>query len=267
MPRRMRVQSRTKIYHVMIRGNEKRNLFLDDEDRRKFLDILREKNKEHKYAIYAYCLMENHVHLVINEGEDEISRIMKRINTSYAYYFNKKYHRVGHVFQDRFRSEAIEREKYLLAVVRYIHNNPVKAGVVSSLVEYEWSSFNDFIDDNADSLQIIDRDTVLNIISFDRENAVKEFIEFHKQNDEYRFIDDISEQEKAKEITSELEAKNYIETYLKDKTNSTDLLILRSDIRLRNELIRQLMEKSELSIRQIANLLRINRGMVERSKT
>ncbi|MEL7564820.1 MAG: transposase [Dehalobacterium sp.] len=267
MPRQMRVQSRTKIYHVMIRGNEKRNLFLDDEDRRKFLDLLREKNKEHKYAIYAYCLMENHVHLVINEGEDEISRIMKRINTSYAYYFNNKYHRVGHVFQDRFRSEAIEREKYLLAVVRYIHNNPVKAGVVANLAEYHWSSFNDYIDDNIDNLQIIDSDTVLGIFSFNRESAVKELIEFHKQNDEYRFIDNPNELDDTKEIANEPEARNYIEAFLKDKTDSTDLSILRSDIRLRNELIRQLMEKSALSIRQIANLLNINRGMVERSKT
>lgn len=266
MPRQMRVQSRTKIYHVMIRGNEKRNLFLDDEDKRKFLDILMEKNKEQKYAIYAYCLMENHVHLVINEGEDEISRIMKRINTSYAYYFNNKYHRAGHVFQDRFKSEAIEREKYLLAVVRYLHNNPVKAGITSNIAEYQWSSYNDLVNDNFSNLQIIDRDTVLAIFSLDRINTVKEIIEFHNKNDEYRFIDNPDEQESAKEITNEQEAKDYIESFLKDKTNTTDVLIIRRDIRLRNELIKQLMEKSVFSIRQIASLLNINRGMVERSK-
>lgn len=267
MPRQMRMQSRTKIYHVMIRGNEKRNLFLDDEDRRKFLNILREKNLEQKYAVYAYCLMGNHVHLVINEGEDEISRIMKRINTSYAYYFNKRYCRAGHVFQDRFKSEAIEWEKYLLAVVRYIHNNPVKAGITSNISEYQWSSYHDYVNDNFSSSQIIDRDTVLDIFSSNQENAVEKLIEFHHKNDEYRFMDCPEEQESEKEITNEQEAKNYIESFLKEKTNTTDLLIMRSDIGLRNELIRQLMEKSVLSIRQIANLLGINRGMVERAKT
>jgi putative transposase len=72
--------------------------------------------------------MDNHVHILINEGSDEIGRIMKRINISYAYYFNKKYDRIGHLFQDRFKSEGIESDVYLLSAVRYIHNNPVKAG-------------------------------------------------------------------------------------------------------------------------------------------
>ena len=110
MPRQVRQISKSQIYHVITRGNERRNIFLDDEDKKRFMDILCEKKRDKEYVLYAFCLMDNHVHLIIREGTDTISRIMKRINTGYAYYFNKKYKRVGHVFQDRFKSEAIESE-------------------------------------------------------------------------------------------------------------------------------------------------------------
>lgn len=90
MPRQMRKLSESKIYHVMIRGNEKKDIFLDDEDREEFLRIISKKNKEKNWYIYAYCLMNNHVHLLINEGLDTIARIMQRVNISYAFYFNKK---------------------------------------------------------------------------------------------------------------------------------------------------------------------------------
>ena len=103
MPRKTRIPSESNIYHVMIRGNERKNLFLDDEDRLRFLDTMRrlveltrsestvpsKLKKEKKFYIYAYCLMDNHVHLLINQGEDTISRIMKRIGTSYAYFYKK----------------------------------------------------------------------------------------------------------------------------------------------------------------------------------
>jgi putative transposase len=85
--------------------------------------------------------MDNHVHLLTNQGEDSISRIMKRIGTSYAHYFNKKYNRIGHLFQDRFKSETVENDSYLLAVTRYIHNNPVKVGIVDCAFQFQWSSY------------------------------------------------------------------------------------------------------------------------------
>ena len=266
MPRQMRIQSKTKTYHVMIRGNGKRNLFFDDADRYKFLNILQEKNKDKKYALYGYCLMENHVHFIIFEGSDDLSRIMKRINTSYAYYFNKKYQRVGHVFQDRFRSEAIEKENYLLAALRDIHNNPVKAGIVSHPSQYQWSSYAAYVDGNSPYFSIVDRDTVLGIIASDRNDAIKEFIEFHNYGDHDEFIEYPEEEKQLKEISNENEALNYVSSFLQEKANTTDLLIIKRDSVLRNELIRHLKERSSLSIRQIANVLSINRGMVERLK-
>ena len=120
----------------MLRGNERKKIFLDDYDRQRFLDTLLKKKAQTELAVYAYCLMDNHIHLVLSDEQNEISTIMKGIATSYAMFFNSKYNRVGHVFQDRFRSETVGDERYLLSVIRYVHNNPVKAGIVEEADQY-----------------------------------------------------------------------------------------------------------------------------------
>ncbi len=103
MPRVGRELSKNGIYHVMLRRNEGREIFMDDEDRKRFIDTLYEKSKENEFLVLAYCLMDNHLHLLVREGDDLINRAMKRIGVSYVYYFNKKYRRSGHLFQDRFK--------------------------------------------------------------------------------------------------------------------------------------------------------------------
>jgi len=104
MPRQKRLLSPTHIYHVMVRGNSGRDIFLDDEDRKRLLRIIETKKKEEGFILFAYCLMNNHFHLLLKENRDNISQIMKKINTTYALYFNKKYQLSGHLFQNRFRS-------------------------------------------------------------------------------------------------------------------------------------------------------------------
>ncbi len=89
--------------------------------------------------------MDNHVHLMISEGTEDLSKIMKRINVSYVYYFNQKYKRVGHLFQDRFKSENVEQDLYLLALARYIHQNPLNPPLVKKVSDYKWSSYNSYM--------------------------------------------------------------------------------------------------------------------------
>jgi len=132
MPRSARVLSETGVYHVMLRGNELKDIFIDDEDRMRFLDVLHTKREQGSYYIYSYCLMDNHVHLVLKESNDSISRIMRRITTSYVGYFNRKYKRVGHLFQDWYKSENVESDSYLLTVIRYVHQNSEKAGIAKT---------------------------------------------------------------------------------------------------------------------------------------
>lgn len=161
MPRKPREYSSTGIYHVMVRGNERKEIFHENEDRKRFLYILEQKKSKKEYDLYAYCLMDNHAHLIIKENMDHITRIMKRINTSYASYYNKKYGRVGHVFQDRYKSEVIEQESYLLEVIRYVHNNPVKARLVDDPKDYPWSSFHLFLDHSKHKFAIVACDEIL----------------------------------------------------------------------------------------------------------
>lgn len=261
MPRQVRKQSNSKVYHIMLRGNEKKDIFLDDEDREKFISIIREKNKEKKWLIYAYCLMDNHVHLLINEGMETIASIMQKINTSYAYYFNKKYNRVGHLLQDRYRSENIEDDSYLLAAVRYIHNNPVKAGIVKDASQYKWSSFNSYLSRKSYDWAGIHRDTVLGMLSDDEAKAVRLFAEFSRQASDDVFDD--YEDESQAEINEE-NAIAFVDRFLCKAGHSRESLKSRKNIIMRDELIKELKTRSNLSIRQIAGLLGISKDIVHR---
>ena len=123
MPRQRRKKGEYNTYHVIQRGNERKNIFLFDEDRERFIETLLRMKEKYNFLVYTYCLMDNHYHLIIYDNGNDISQLMKSINTSYAIYFNRVYKRCGHLFQDRFRSELIEDDNYLLEVSRYIHNN------------------------------------------------------------------------------------------------------------------------------------------------
>jgi len=128
MPRMPRKPSGSGYYHVVSRGIGKQVLFEETEDYERYLETLRRFLPENSISLIAYCLMENHVHLLVH-ADSGLERAMKQIAVSYSYYFNAKYDRVGHLFQDRYMSEPVEDERYLLAAVRYIHNNPPKAGI------------------------------------------------------------------------------------------------------------------------------------------
>ena len=138
--RKSRIYSKTGLYHVVVRGVNKQNIFFDDDDRKFFLHLLKKFSQKYGIRIYAYCLMENHVHLEFEDPEFSISRFMQCVCSVYARFFNKKYDRIGHLFQDRYASEVIESDEYFLTVLRYILQNPEKAGVCKSY-EYLWSSY------------------------------------------------------------------------------------------------------------------------------
>ena len=140
MPRQSRKNSGTGIYHVMLRGINRQNIFEDSDDYFKFIKLLHQSAhpKDEKglelpplCLFYAYCLMPNHVHLLLCEKNWPLGEIVKSIAASYALYYNKKYGRIGHLFQDRFKSEPCNDAHYFMTLFRYIHQNPVKAGLVS----------------------------------------------------------------------------------------------------------------------------------------
>lgn len=138
MPRTARRKSVNGIYHVMIRGADRRIIFGDDEDCRTFLNILCRIKEKHPFNLYACCLMGNHVHMLIREDHESLATIIKRLGVTYVAYYNQKYDLLGHLFQDRFRSEVVDSQAYLLDVLRYICQNPVKAGLSRTPEEYRW---------------------------------------------------------------------------------------------------------------------------------
>lgn len=138
MSRKPREKSQTGIYHVMLRGADRRIIFSDEEDDKRFLSIMRKVKQQSGFLLYSYCLMDNHVHLLIEETYEPLGLIFKRIGDSYVHYYNQKYELHGSLFQDRFRSEKVENEAYFLDVLRYICQNPVKAGICSAPYDYPW---------------------------------------------------------------------------------------------------------------------------------
>lgn len=164
MPRSARTKSESGRYHIMLRGINKQVIFAEDEDRRKFLSILSQSKEKSGCKIYAYCLMGNHIHLFLEEGQEPIENTMKRIGSQYVYWYNLKYSRTGHLFQDRFKSEPVDDPEYFYTVIRYIHQNPVKAGLSEEL-EYPFSSFSAYL--APEKSELVDTEVPLAGISYD----------------------------------------------------------------------------------------------------
>jgi len=149
MARKLRIQYEGAIYHVTVRGVERRRLFEDDEDRRRFLSRLAEGVEEHGVRVYLFCLMSNHIHLLVETPQANLSAFMHKLQTAYTIYFNLRHRRAGHLMQGRFGAEPVEEGEHLLKLSRYIHLNPVFVGAVrkqplgrrrQELRGYRWSS-------------------------------------------------------------------------------------------------------------------------------
>lgn len=139
MPRKHRLDL-PGYYHIINRGVEKRKIFLDEEDHLKFLDIVEDTKKIYRFKLHAYCLMDNHYHLLMETSENNLSLIMKQINSRYSIYFNRKHNRVGPLWQGRFKSWFVHEDSYLESLVKYIEGNPVRAGITEKTGEFRWAS-------------------------------------------------------------------------------------------------------------------------------
>ena len=158
MTRPPRKKAQSGFYHVMMRGNGRMVIFNDNEDRYFFLTCLEGAFARTNIALIAWCLMDNHCHLLLSDANDNLSEAMHDIATRYALHFNQKTGHVGSVFQGRFTSKAIESNEYLLQAVRYIHNNPSETGVARD--QYVWSSYREYVD----TPRLIDSSVVLELI-------------------------------------------------------------------------------------------------------
>ena len=142
MARKLRVE-KVGFYHVLNRGVARSNIYLCDDDFLKFFEIVQDASEEYRFELFSYCLMSNHYHLLLKTSDENLSIIMQKINSRYTVYFNKKYKRVGPLWQGRFKSWYIYNEKYLQTLIRYIEFNPIKANMTQKIGEYKWAMSSD----------------------------------------------------------------------------------------------------------------------------
>ena len=141
MARPLRIEFANALYHVTARGNGRADIYLCDDDRLEYLGVLADVCGRFKWVLHAYCLMDNHYHLLIETPDGNLSKGMRQLNGVYTQRFNRKHRRVGHVFQGRYKAILVEKDAYLLELARYIVLNPVRAQMVDSAEEWAWSSY------------------------------------------------------------------------------------------------------------------------------
>ncbi|HZK44064.1 MAG TPA: transposase [Syntrophomonadaceae bacterium] len=259
MPRIARLKSEFTTYHIIVRGNERKDIFTDSGDKKRLLETLVKVKEKYNFHIYAYCLMDNHFHLIIYDNGNDISLIMKSLNISYVMYFNKKYKRVGHLFQDRYKSEIVDSDRYLLELSKYIHNNPVKANIVENARDYEWSSFRHYINMGYQyKFDFLSTSKILGIISNESSFAQKEYYEYVTNLEEDQnltqkkgFIS--AETENIDYLTLINVAQERINTIATENNLTIEELINNKEYR--NKAIIELRKNTALTLKEIGELL------------
>lgn len=258
MPRQARRKSSSKVHHIMLRGINREDIFHDDEDCQSFLFALSRVKKETDFALFAYCLMSNHIHLLLKEGETAPANILKRLGASFVYWYNRKYERVGHLFQGRYKSEPVEDDAYLLMVLRYIHNNPVAAGLTKTAADYRWSSYNDYFADMPAN-DLTDTAFILKMFSPERKKARQLLKEFSLKENEDRFLD-------VEESVKSYLPDEAIISIIRENAGLSDPAALKNASEETKEgLIRQLRGQGA-SLRQLARLTGISKSAIDRIK-
>lgn len=258
MPRISRTNNKTitSTYHIMVRGINKQDIFFDDFDKEKFIKEIELTKEKYKYKIYAYVIMNNHVHLVIYDTKDCISKIMHMICSKYAMYFNKKYERVGHVFQNRFKSLCIDTEEYLLNLVRYVHKNP-EMEQIGTKEEYKWSSYKDYLYVKNNNYKITDTEFVLCIMDNNIKKAIESFVCFSNQQEvkysdtEFEFERYLNDERAIEFIKSTLCIDNIQEIQKYNK-------------KIRDECIYEISKIKGIYAKQISRLLGIGERCIQK---
>lgn len=180
MGRPLRIEYPGALYHVTSRGNERRDIFLDNFDRKKFLGILEDYHDRYGILIHCYVLMDNHYHLVMETPKGNLLKVMHGINSGYTGYFNRKYGRAGHLFQGRYKGILIDKDAYLLELSRYVHLNPVRARIVDMPERYGWSSYPGYIWKRVE-VPWVEYGWVLSHFGIDRARSKNKYREFVSQ--------------------------------------------------------------------------------------
>lgn len=253
MPRHARAVSETGIYHIIVRGINRTPIFHDNEDRQRYLGTLARITSDSQALLLGYCLMDNHVHILLKEGAKSISNVMHRLGASY---YNWKYERAGHVFQNRFKSENVEDDSYLQTVLRYIHQNPVKAGMSSKPELYIWSSCQVYYGGKDYLPGLTSIGLVLSLFGEYKEKSIKELRLFTNTETTDKCMEDIQGK-----ILTETQARQVVE----ERSGKLTTKIQELTKPERDKILHELKLIEGLSIRQISRITGLGFNIVKRA--
>jgi len=182
MPRKPRIEYAGAFYHVLTRGNQKQRVFNDIADFQKYLQLLTLYKNRANCRIFAYVLMHNHVHLLIETQDIPLSKFMQGLNQTYTMHYNRRYRTVGHLFQGRYKAILCDREAYLLGLLKYIHLNPIRANIAESFEVYPWSSHHAYAEKSS-PLAIVDTDLVLRMFSENKSRSRIKYQAFMREEE------------------------------------------------------------------------------------
>lgn len=254
MPRYARRDISSKFLHIMIQGINKEYIFNEDIEIKLYLKYLRQKIKDTNVKIIAYCMMNNHAHFLIYYNNiDEVSKLMSQVNTKYAIFYNKKNDRKGFVFRNRYKSEEILAHSHLITCIKYIHNNPVKAGICEKACDYKYSSYNEY---NQSKRILLDWNFIeenFNEFNIKIENILDEY----ESDEVYRFIENDDFYEK------EFFQNTILEKYMQDN-NINYIEDIKENKRHLKNIVTIMYFKYKLNKQEISRILNVNRQKIYR---
>lgn len=241
MSRLPRTFSNSKIYHIISKGIDDSDIFYTDQDRFVFLEKIKLAKEEFPFSLYAYCLMSNHVHMVMGVQDEFLSKAIQSLNIRYANYFNTIYQRKGHFFQNRFKSKNVENQKYFLDVCRYVHRNPEKAGIAKTN-HYRWSSYSEYLGKE----KLIEKRVLLHYL----DNNINNFIKYTN---------------KAETITELMNSADFeLENKLRDD-ELIEIIIKRFELTSAQEIISHFKKKeNKVMIKELKNISGVNKTQLSR---
>ena len=180
MARPLRLELAGGLYHVTSRGDRRENIYDSDEDREKWLETLGHTCRRFNWRCHAYCLMDNHYHIVVETAEANLSKGMRQLNGVYTQYYNRQHGRVRHVFQGRYKGILVERDEYLLELSRYVVLNPIRANMIKNIKDWKWSSYNAMIGQE-DVQSWLEIDWILGRFSKQRKRAIEKYVNFVRE--------------------------------------------------------------------------------------
>lgn len=241
-------ESSVGVYHVMIKGLNNEQIYKKEIYKDKILQLIRDMKEEIDFSVIAYCVMDNHLHMLLKNIEDNLAIIMRRINIKYAIYYNNCEEKNGYVFQNRFKSQRVSHDM-LLRTMRYIHNKPVKAKISKNICNYYWSSVNDYLGGGSNLVCEKHIAAIKNIF-----NSKDKFIDYHNIFDDCMYLDTKEEQNRTIEYIIDNTAEDLIkEKEIEGYKYRDNKNIKQFSYSLKEELVRSLIKYEFITNNKIAD--------------